>query len=235
LRREEGELVSGLHPIAGGNFMSHSWRKTLVLTVLLSASMVPIAAQAQTPGNKTSSAASSKLAAAPEGRTDDAIQDRIEHRLATDAGVKKYDISVKVSNGRVRLGGSVATDAQKAATTRLATVSGVTKVDNELKVDKDVDRTLGERARTGLTKTGEAITDAWMTARVKWVFIGEDALKDSDISVETKNHVVTLKGTVTTAVGKTRAVQLARETDAVSRVDDQLVVKATPAKSKTTH
>lgn len=215
--------------------MSHSWRKTLVLSILLSASMVPIAAQAQTHTSKTSSAAANKLAAAPEGRTDDVIQDRIEHRLATDASVKKYDISVKVSNGRVTLGGSVATDEQKAAATRLATVGGVTKVDNELKVDKDVDRTLGERARSGLTKTGEAITDAWITARVKWVFIGEDALKDSDISVDTKNHVITLKGTVVSAAGKTRAAQLARETDGVSRVDDQLVVKAKPPQSKTTH
>jgi hyperosmotically inducible protein len=228
-------VVCGLHRIAGGNFMAHSWRKTLVFTGFLSASMIPIAAQAQTHASKTSSAAASRLSAAPEGRTDDAIQDRIEHRLATDASVKKYDISVKVSNGRVTLDGSVATDAQKAAATRLATVGGVTKVENDLKVDKDVDRTLGERARSGLTKTGEAITDAWITAKLKWVFVGEDALKDSDISVDTSNRVVTLKGTVALAAGKTRAAQLARETDGVSRVDDQLVVKAKPAKSKTTH
>ena len=216
--------------------MSYSRRKTLIFTVFLSSSMIALAAQAQTAHtSKTSSAAARKVAAAPEGRTDDAIKDRIEHRLATDAGVKKYDISVKVNNGAVTLEGAVATDAQKAEATRLAKVAGVMKVDNDLKVDKDVDRTLGERAKSGLNKTGEAITDTWITAKVKWFFVGEDALKDSDISIDTSNRVVTLKGTVPLAAGKARAVQLAKETDGVSRVDDQLVVKAKPAKSKTTH
>jgi osmotically-inducible protein OsmY len=32
---------------------------------------------------------------------------------------------------------------------------------------------------------------------VKWFFMGEDALKGSDINVDTVDHVVTLKGTVT--------------------------------------
>jgi len=216
--------------------MSYSRRKTLIFTVFLSTSTIALAAQAQTAHErKTSSAAVRKIAAAPEGRTDDAIKDRIEHRLATDASVKKYDISVKVNNGAVTLDGSVATDAQKAEAARLAKVSGVMKVDNEIKVDKDVDRTLGERTKSGLNKTGEAITDAWITAKVKWFFVGDDSLKDSDINVDTSNHVVTLKGTVASAAGKARAVQLAKDTDGVSRVDDQLVVKAKPAKSKTTH
>jgi hyperosmotically inducible periplasmic protein len=216
--------------------MSYSWRKRLLFAVFLSSSMIPFAAQAQTAHtSKTSSAAARKVAAAPEGRTDDAIKDRIEHRLATDASVKKYDISVKVNNGAVTLDGSVASDALKAEATRLAKVAGVTKVDNEIKVDKDVDRTLGERAKSGLNKAGEAITDTWITAKVKWFLVGEDALKDSDINVDTNNRVVTLKGRVASAAGKVRAVQLAKETDGVSRVDDQLFVKAKPAKSKTTH
>jgi osmotically-inducible protein OsmY len=142
---------------------------------------------------------------------------------------------VKVNSGVVTLNGAVATDAQKARATRLANFRGVTKVDNDIKVDKDVDRTLAERAKSGLTKTGEAITDAWITAKVKWFYVGEDSLKGSDITVDTNNHVVTLKGTVTTAAGKTRAIELAKETDGVSRVDDQLVVKAEPAKIKATY
>ena len=198
--------------------------------------MIALAAQAQTAHtSKTSSAAARKVAAAPEGRTDDAIKDRIEHRLATDASVKKYRHLGEGQQRRVTLDGSVATDAQKAEAARLAKVAGVMKVDNDIKVDKDVDRTLGERAKSGLNKTGEGITDTWITAKVKWFFVGEDALKDSDINVDTSNRVVTLKGTVPSAAGKARAVQLAKETDGVSRVDDQLVVKAKPAKSKTTH
>jgi len=216
--------------------MSYSWRKRLVFTVFLSASMTPFAARAQSAHTSdTSSAAARKAIAAPEGRTDDAMRDRIEHRLATDGSVKKYEISVKVSNGAVTLGGSVATEAQRTEAAQLARVGGVTKVHNQVKVDKDVDRTLGERAKSGLTKTGESITDPWITAKVKWFFVGEDALKGSDINVDTSSRIVRLKGTVASAGGKARAVQLARETDGVSRVDDQLVVKAKPAQSKNTH
>src|SRR5262249_521816 len=112
--------------------------------------------------------------------------------------------------------------------------NGVIRVDNDIKVDNDVDRTLAERAKSGLTKTGESITDAWITAKVKWFYVGEDSLKGSDIAVDTNNHVVTLKGTVVTAAGKTRAIEVAEETDGVSRVDDRLVVKAEAAKAKAT-
>lgn len=209
--------------------------KRLVWGLFLSASLVPFAAQAQTAHTKKTSSATPKKVAATETRADDSIKDRIEHRLATDENVKKYDINVKVNNGAVTLDGSVASDAQKTEAARLAKVGGVTRVDNELKVDKDVDRTLGERAKTGLSKTGEAITDAWITAKVKWFFVGEDSLKGSDINVDTSNHVVTLKGTVQSTAGKARAAQLAKETDGVTRVDDQLIVKVKPAKTKTTH
>jgi hyperosmotically inducible protein len=211
--------------------MPHSWRRVLALGAVLSFStMIPFTAQAQGEHAKTSS-----TAAHHKVRGDEAIQDRIEHRLATDADVRKYDIAVKVSSGAVTLNGAVATDAQKAEAERLAKVSGVVKVDNDIKVDKDVDRTLAERAESGLTKTGEAITDAWITAKLKWFYVGEDSLKGSDITVDTTNHVVTLKGTVTTAAGKARAIELAKETDGVSRVDEHLVVKAEPAKTKATH
>jgi hyperosmotically inducible periplasmic protein len=212
--------------------MSHSWRRMLPLAVVVSSStMIPVAAQAQTEKAGSTSTATTHH----QARSDDAIQDRIEHRLATDSDVRKYDIDVKVSNGAVALNGAVATDAQKAEAARLAKVGGVTRVDNEIKVDKDVDRTLTERAKSGLTKTGEAITDAWITAKVKWFYVGEESLKGSDINVDTNNHVVTLKGTVATAGGKARALELAKETDGVSRVDDHLVVKAEPAKTKATY
>jgi osmotically-inducible protein OsmY len=204
----------------------------LAVAAMLSFSMmIPAAPQAQTQkAGKTSSATAHHKA-----RGDDAIQDRIEHRLSTAPEVRKYDIDVKVSSGVVTLNGAVATDAQKAEAARLAKVSGVVKIDNDIKVDQDVDRTLAERAKSGLTKTGEAITDAWITAKVKWFYVGEDSLKGSDITVDTSNHVVTLKGTVTTAAGKARAIELAKETDGVSRVDDHLIVKAEPAKTKATY
>jgi osmotically-inducible protein OsmY len=72
------------------------------------------------------------------------------------------------------------------------------------------------------------INDAWITTKVKTNFVGEDVLKGSDINVDSNKHVVTLKGTVPSAAGRARAVQLAKSTKGVTRVIDQLTIA--PAK-----
>lgn len=72
------------------------------------------------------------------------------------------------------------------------------------------------------------INDAWITTKIKGNFVNEDALKGSEISVDTNKHVVTLKGTVTSAAGRARAVQLAKGTKGVTRVVDNLTIA--PAK-----
>jgi len=73
-------------------------------------------------------------------------------------------------------------------------------------------------------KTGNAITDSWITMKVHSQFVPENVLENSDIDVETKAGVVTLLGTVPTAAGKTRAVAIAKATDGVKSVNDRLRV-----------
>jgi hyperosmotically inducible protein len=81
-----------------------------------------------------------------------------------------------------------------------------------------------DKTKEGLSKTGEVITDSWITTRVKSKFVDEDLLKGSDISVETTDHVVTLKGTVTSAAGRTRAVTEAKKVEGVHRVVNRLTI-----------
>ncbi len=97
-------------------------------------------------------------------------------------------------------------------------------MENDIAIDKDVDRTLADRAKTGMTKTGEAITDGWITTKVKWFFVGEDLLEGGDINVDNDTHVVTLKGTVKSNAGRNRALALARRTGGVQRVVNQLTI-----------
>lgn len=153
------------------------------------------------------------------------LKDRIEFRLETNDVVKKYDVKVAVDDkGVATLSGDVATAAQKAQAETLAKVDGVTRVVNNITIDPDEDKTLAERAKNGLNKAGEKISDAWITTKVKWFFVGEDLLKDSNIDADTKNGVVTLKGTVKTAAGKARAVALTKGVDGVKNVVDQLKI-----------
>lgn len=81
-----------------------------------------------------------------------------------------------------------------------------------------------KKTKDGLSKSGEVMTDAWITARVHERFIGEDLLKDSDIDVDTSHHVVTLKGTVMGRSGRARAARVALRTEGVHRVVNHLTV-----------
>lgn len=163
-------------------------------------------------------------AAQTQKPTDDTLKDRVEYRLETAATVRKYDIKVAVDAGKVTLSGDVATAAQKADAARLAKITGVTSVENLLKVDPDEDKTLTERAKAGLNKAGAKIDDAWITTKVKWFMTGDDLLAGSNINVDTAKNVVTLKGTVKTQAGKARAVALAKDVDGVKSVVDQLTI-----------
>jgi len=81
-----------------------------------------------------------------------------------------------------------------------------------------------DKTKSGAAEVGEAITDAWITTALNAKFVDEDTLKGSDINVDTNNHVVTLKGTVTSAAGRARAVAIAKTTKGVSRVVDELTI-----------
>lgn len=169
--------------------------------------------------------ANAQTTAAPQP-TDDQLKDRINFRIDTDNLIRKYDIKVKVAAGVVTLSGDVATATQKAEAGRVAKIAGVARVDNTIVVDPTEDKSVTEKVKGGMSKTGEKIDDAWITTKVNWFFVGEDTLKHSKIDVDTKNNIVTLNGTVTNTAGRARASQLARQTDGVKNVVNNLKIGA---------
>jgi osmotically-inducible protein OsmY len=80
------------------------------------------------------------------------------------------------------------------------------------------------KSKHAANKSGNAISDGWITTKVKSSFVGKDALKGSDINVDTNNHVVTLKGTVPSEAGRARAIAIAKETKGVDKVVDELTI-----------
>jgi hyperosmotically inducible protein len=91
---------------------------------------------------------------------------------------------------------------------------------------KEIAGEVADKGKEMLSATGEAITDGWIVAKVKTKFADEKLLKDSDINVDVKDRVVTLKGTVSSTAAKERAAAIAGGTEGVGRVIDDLVVKA---------
>jgi osmotically-inducible protein OsmY len=108
-----------------------------------------------------------------------------------------------------------------ASTVGEKTKAGASKVGEKT---KDVAGTAGEKSKDAGASIGEAVTDAWITTKLKADFVNEATLKGSDINVDTNNHVVTLKGTVASAAGRTRAAQIAKTTKGVRSVVNTLTV-----------
>jgi len=165
--------------------------------------------------------------------------------LKNDASLKGDHIVVSVDKGVVTLSGTVHSDAQKDRAKELAKVSGVTDVDSKLEVEsagpstvdkaeaktkeaakatKDATVKAGEKTKDAVATTGEVITDTWITSKISADFVNEDTLKGSNINVDTKDHVVMLKGTVLTPAGRARAIEIAKTTSGVKRVVDTLTI-----------
>jgi osmotically-inducible protein OsmY len=102
------------------------------------------------------------------------------------------------------------------------------KPDNHVVQTKDAvvkgAKVVGTKTKDGVSKTGEVMTDGWITTRVNSRFVNENLLKGSDINVDTDKHVVTLKGTVTTAAGRSKAGVVAKGTEGVQRVVNELTI-----------
>lgn len=72
--------------------------------------------------------------------------------------------------------------------------------------------------------TATRTDDAALTAKVKAKLLSDDALNGMKIDVDTQSGVVFLSGVVDTADQKRKAVDLAKNTEGVRKVEDNLKV-----------
>lgn|SRR5687768_2901792 len=84
---------------------------------------------------------------------------------------------------------------------------------------------IGEKTATAASRINESLEEGSLTAKIKAKMVLDDQVKALQINVTTDGSTVTLAGTVHTAQERDRALALARETNGVTKVVDQLVVK----------
>ena len=94
---------------------------------------------------------------------DGALKTRIESRLKSSATLKDADIDVAVDHGVVTLTGTVHSEAQNLRAASLAKVTGVTKVENKLKVDSASVRAIDKADKT-MDKAGDKTDSAMRKA-----------------------------------------------------------------------
>jgi hyperosmotically inducible protein len=84
---------------------------------------------------------------------------------------------------------------------------------------------LGERAAIATAEVKETLGEAGLTAKIKAKMALDDLVKARTINVTTSGATVTLTGSVESKAERDRAVSLARETEGVTRVVDQLQMR----------
>jgi hyperosmotically inducible periplasmic protein len=96
------------------------------------------------------------------------------------------------------------------------------------KTEDKMDRA-GDKSANAAKKAGRAVDDGWIKSKIYAQYMTEwnTVLDDSDIDVDVQNNVVTLNGTVKTAAAKAKAVSIAKATDGVKSVTDNLRVGTT--------
>ena len=88
-----------------------------------------------------------------------------------------------------------------------------------------------ERAKASKETIGDSLEDAWIHTKIVAKLITDADTPERKINVDVVDNAVTLRGTVDTAEAKTEAERIAKETDGVKKVTNQL--KVMPAAKST--
>jgi osmotically-inducible protein OsmY len=115
--------------------------------------------------------------------------------------------------------GSSMSTAQQPATSPVGTSGGV---DTEKARERGA--AIGEKAAVAAETVKETVSEAGLTAKIKAKMALDDRVKALAINVTTVGTTVTLSGRVGSAEERDRAMALARDTDGVTRVVDNLQI-----------
>jgi len=202
--------------------------------------LAPVSALAQSTATQKTQAAAhetkqeTKEAAHKTGNviTDSWITMKVHSQFVPENVLENSDIDVDTKAGVVTLTGTVPTAAGKSRAVAIAKATdGVKTVNDHLRVlpagGHDASAAAGAAAKDtkqAANKAGNNVSDGWVTSKIYADFIDEDVLKGSDIDVDVDHGVATLKGTVPSQAGSTRAAAIAKATDGVKSVRNNLKV-----------
>ena len=201
----------------------------LSLGVIL-ASAILIAACETSTTRETATGAKPKL-------TDSELETKIKNSINTDERIRAADLSVKADadDNEVTLSGELPTEALRVRAVALAKEAHPGVVLTDRIVVKPAELTRAEyteerareardRAKTSGDKIGTTLDDAWIHTKIVTKLIGNTTTPERKINVDVVNNVVTLRGTVQTAEQKAEAERVAKDTEGVTRVVNQLKV-----------
>jgi hyperosmotically inducible protein len=145
---------------------------------------------------------------------DGAITAKIESKLSLDPDINPFNVDVDTLDGVVTLRGEVEKASARTGAERLARdTDGVVEVRNEIRVQ-------GEPG-----EDDETLSDAAITVKIKTKLTADPDINPFNVDVDTLDGVVTLSGIVGKAENVERVEEIARETEGVVEVRNELQVE----------
>jgi len=145
---------------------------------------------------------------------DGTITTKIESKLTADPDINPTNVDVDTLNGVVTLRGEVEKESARTGAERLAReTDGVVEVRNEIRVQ-------GEPG-----EDDETLSDAAITVKIKTKLTADPDINPFNVDVDTLDGVVTLSGIVGKAENVERIEEIARETEGVVEVRNELQVE----------
>ena len=156
-----------------------------------------------------------------EAVEDASITAAVKSRLLWNDGTDGLDIDVDTMNGVVSLSGTANTPDEMSLAVRLAqTTRGVHRVDDRLVISaQGMTEQAAADAEKAVESAGETISDGWITAKVKSSLLMAKDVDGLDITVDTRDGVVTLGGGASSPAERDLAVAIAQGIRGVKRVD----------------
>jgi hyperosmotically inducible protein len=153
------------------------------------------------------------------------ITTKIQSQYYMHPGLKPWNIDVDTRKGGVvTLSGEIDSASDRAEAVKIASATdGVTRVEDHLHAKGEAASStdsMGQAVNRAEDMTG----DAWITSKIQARYFADNDVEGHEINVDTQNGVVTLKGSVESQSERNQAVAIARNTDGVKEVRNQLTI-----------
>ena len=174
---------------------------------------------------------------------DSLITTKVKGKLVGDKQTRKDNIEIETVDGVVTLTGTAASKSNASRAVSLARqVKGVKSVKNNVQIDaantaasRDSVDTYEKKSTTAsadksatrtasTSKSNQPVKDTEITTKVKAKFLEDKTVSATDIHVKTVNGVVQLTGNAKSRDEASKAAELARETDGVKSVKNNIKV-----------
>ncbi len=208
----------------------------LALTLLSVSVAMNGCATANNPEAKTGPSPMAKM-------TNSELETKIKDQFRTDAQLNAANLSVdaNVDRNEITLSGTVGSESLRAKAVELAKAAHAGLI-----VTTKIDVKPGEISRAAYTKEraseereiarksgetiGESLDDAWIHTIIVAQLVGNSTTPERKINVDVTNNAVTLRGMVETTEQKSEAEQIAKDTEGVKSVSNNLKVGSAPMK-----